>query len=149
MAIPWLIGAAVVGLGKAVYDSYEEDERRDRARRREREEQREREVQARKQRETAKKQEKQRDEQEQKRRLKAFAESKAIVILDKYKITSLTPANLAANAISNPSHAIADVAKHYIESDTYKDLDKKVAAIEKELEERAELKKILKGLKDG
>jgi len=146
MAIPWLIGAAVIGLGKAVYDSYEEDERRERARRQERTEEREREAQARKQREAAIKQEKQRAEQEEKRLLKTYAESKAKIILDKYKIKSLAPASLATNAISNPSNAIADVAKHYIESDAYKTLDKNVAAIENKLKELEDLNKIVKGL---
>lgn len=145
MAIPWLIGAAAVWAGKKVYDSYEEDERCERAERRARADRREREDEANKQREAAIKKEQKRDKQEQQQRLKSFADSQAEVILDKYKITSLTSESLAANAISNPEQATAELTEHYIASKKCNDLEKAVLAIEKALDESAELEQIIKG----
>ena len=146
MAIPWLIGAGVFGVCKAIYDSYEEDERRERAQRNARVERREREAEVNKQREEVIEKEKVRAQSEQKELLKIYTESQAKIILDKYNITSLTPENLAATAISNPIQASADMSKHFTESRSHNDLVKKVTSLEKSIDERAELQKILKGL---
>ena len=144
MAIPWLIGAAVVGLGKAVYDSYEEDERRERAERRARAERREREAEENKQRAEVIEKEKERAQKEEKELLKNHAKSQAKIILDKYNITSITPDELAANVILDPALALTNVTEHYMESKTHQDLEKKVTELEKSIDECEELQKILK-----
>jgi len=146
MAIPWLIGAAVVGLGKLAYDSYEEDERRERSERRARTKRREIEAEATKKREEAAKNEEKRVEQERNQRLKIDTESNAKVLLDKYKITSLTPSALATNTISNPEQAITDITKHYKKSAVHLGLEKKVTALDKSIDKCSELQKILKGI---
>jgi len=146
MAIPWIIGAAVVGLGKLAYDSYEEDERRERSERRARAERREIEAEAIKKREAAIKNEEKRIEQERNQRLKIDTESNAKILLDKYKITSLTPGVLATNAISNPQQAITDITKHYEKSAVNQDLEKKVTALEKSIDKCSDLQETLKGI---
>ena len=146
MAIPWLIGAAVVWGGKKIYDSIEEDDRREKAQRNARIERREIEEEATKKREAAIKEEHLRIEAENKKSQKNYIISQAKVLLDKYEITQLSPNNLGNLAISDPSQASTRAIKSYMESRINKALKRDKISTEIELAEIVQLELFIKGL---
>lgn len=146
MAIPWLIGAAVIAVGKVVYDSYEEDERQERAERRARREERAREEEASQKREDAIKKEEEKSKKERELHLKKYAVSQVKVILEKYNIVSLSPEILAKNVMLNPEQALDDINQHYMNTNEYSESEKKIKALEIDFDELSKLRIILQGI---
>jgi len=143
----WLaLVPVLIWAGKEINDSIKEDERREREEKQRKAEQKRKAKEAVQKREQANVKEKKRQKEEQEKLLKNYASTQAKILLDKYKITRLTPDSLATLAISDTSNAISNATKQYMKSKVKTTLEKNVTSLEKELDDIAELEQVIKGL---
>lgn len=122
MAIPWLIGAAVVGLVAAIASSDSSEQEKERRRL-------EAEADAKRQ------QARQEEAWRQKKARQVSAEHKIQALMNKYNIDDISPNQAAHLAIHNASACEDLLQKAHINSKTYTDARNKIFAHEQTLKE--------------
>lgn len=109
MALPWLIGAAVVAVGAAVAKSISDDnEKEERERRERREREREIERENERKREEARRREKEEAERRRQAQIQAkqeYAKNEALSLFNQYNISEAEPEKMASLALKDSSHA--------------------------------------------
>ncbi|MUJ23889.1 hypothetical protein [Aliivibrio fischeri] len=151
MAIPWLIGAAVVGLvGSAIKSSIEEDEAKERQERWEREERSRLHQEEQERIDNARKDEALRVQRQIEKEKKALIHQESMRLMEKYEISDLSStefksyiSNIIVNGVSDST---SEIEKILSSSKKMIEVKEEESQLEKQLKELKEIQRYLESI---